>query len=343
MWDEWHEPHERHIIRQRPPLALANSATRVTIGKPSGNRAPTDIMENLLKKLDLTSLRLFVAVCQERNIARAAEREFIASSAVSRRIAEIEAMIGLPVIQRQSRGITVTPVGETVLRYALAIIGNIEQMSAELSRFSSGAKGRVRVVANLSSIVQFLPEDVAAFGRAFPEVSIELEEENSADVLRIVDEHGADFGICNPVAGSEAFEQVPYRQDRLAVLVPGGHRLAGAPRVAFGELLEDRFVGLRSESALTRLLAQEAGSAGRQLDVRMRVSSLDALCRMVHAGLGIAIVPEQVGLLYVNALDVRLLSLTDAWAVRRLIMIFKAREQLSASAAALVGFLGSQP
>jgi DNA-binding transcriptional LysR family regulator len=299
-------------------------------------------MENLLKKLDLTSLRLFVAVCQERNIARAAEREFIASSAVSRRIAEIEAVIGLPVIQRQSRGITVTPVGETVLRYALAIIGNIEQMSAELSRFSSGAKGRVRVVANLSSIVQFLPEDVAAFGRAFPDVSIELEEENSADVLRIVDEHGADFGICNPVAGSEAFEQVPYRQDRLAVLVPGGHRLAGAPRVAFDDLLEDRFVGLRSESALTRLLAQQAASAGRQLDVRIRVSSLDALCRMVHAGLGIAIVPEQVGLLYVNALDVRLLSLSDAWAVRRLIMIFKAREQLSASAAALVGFLGDQ-
>ncbi len=300
-------------------------------------------MENLLKKLDLTSLRLFVAVCQEQNIARAAEREFIASSAVSRRIAEIEALIGLPVIQRQSRGITVTPVGETVLRYALTIIGNIEQMSAELSRFSSGAKGRVRVVANLSSIVQFLPEDVAAFGRGFPEVSIELEEENSADVLRIVDEHGADFGICNPVAGSEAFEQVPYREDRLAVLVPGGHRLAAASRVAFDELLDESFVGLRSESALTKLLAQQAASAGRQIDVKIRVSSLDALCRMVHAGLGIAIVPEQVGLLYVNALDVRLLSLSDAWAVRHLIMIFKSRDQLSASAAALMRFLGSKP
>ncbi|MFM0591728.1 LysR family transcriptional regulator [Paraburkholderia dilworthii] len=298
-------------------------------------------MENLLKKLDLTSLRLFVAVCQERNIARAAEREFIAPSAVSRRIAEIEAVIGLPVIQRQSRGITVTPVGETVLRYALAIIGNIEQMSTELSRFSSGAKGRVRVVANLSSIVQFLPEDVAAFGRAFPEVSIELEEENSAEVLRLVAEHAADFGICNPVAGSEAFEQVPYRQDRLAVMVPGGHRLAGMARVAFNGLLGDSFVGLRSESALTQMLAQQAAAEGRQLDVKIRVSSLDALCRMVHAGLGIAIVPEQVGLLYVNALDVRLLSLSDAWAVRRLIVIFKAREQLSASAAALVGFLGS--
>ncbi len=300
-------------------------------------------MENLLKKLDLTSLRLFVAVCQEQNIARAAEREFIASSAVSRRIAEIEALIGLPVIQRQSRGITVTPVGETVLRYALAIIGNIEQMSAELSRFSSGAKGRVLVVANLSSIVQFLPEDVAAFGRVFPEVSIELEEENSADVLHIVGEHGADFGICNLVAGSEAFEQVPYREDRLAVLVPGGHRLADVSRVAFEALLDDSFVGLRSESALTQLLAQQAASVGRQLDVKIRVGSLDALCRMVHAGLGIAIVPEQVALLYVNALDVRLLSLSDAWAVRHLVMIFKSRDQLSASAAALVGFLGSKP
>jgi DNA-binding transcriptional LysR family regulator len=165
-------------------------------------------MENLLKKLDLTSLRLFVAVCQEKNIARAAEREFIASSAVSRRIAEIEALIGLPVIQRQSRGITVTPVGETVLRYAQAIIANIEQMSAELSRFSSGAKGRVRVVANLSSIVQFLPEDIAAFTRVFPEVSIELEEQNSADVLRMVEEHAADFGICNPVAGVDALERL---------------------------------------------------------------------------------------------------------------------------------------
>ena len=244
-------------------------------------------MENLLKKLDLTSLRLFVAVCQEQNIARAAEREFIASSAVSRRIAEIEALIGLPVIQRQSRGITVTPVGETVLRYALAIIGNIEQMSAELSRFSSGAKGRVRVVANLSSIVQFLPEDVAAFGRVFPEVSIELEEENSADVLRIVDEHGADFGICNAVAGSEAFEQVPYREDRLAVLVPGGHRLADVSRVAFDELLDDSFVGLRSESALTqasRAAGGQRGAADRRQDPRQqpRCAVPDGPCRPRH-------------------------------------------------------------
>jgi DNA-binding transcriptional LysR family regulator len=76
--------------------------------------------------------------------------------------------------------------------------------------------------------------------------------------------------------------------------------------------------------------------------VKIRVNSLDALCRMVHAGLGVAVVPEQVAQLYLNALDVALLPLRDEWAQRRLMLVFKAREQLSASAAALVGFLGQE-
>jgi DNA-binding transcriptional LysR family regulator len=62
-------------------------------------------MENLLRKLDLTSLRLFAAVCQEHSIARAAEREFIAPSAVSRRIAELESLLGLSLMQRHTRGV----------------------------------------------------------------------------------------------------------------------------------------------------------------------------------------------------------------------------------------------
>jgi DNA-binding transcriptional LysR family regulator len=98
-------------------------------------------------------------------------------------------------------------------------------------------------------------------------------------------------------------------------------------------------VGLRSESALTRLLAQQAAQAGRTLDVKIRVSSLDALCRMVHVGLGIAVVPEQVGQLYVNTLDVRLLPLRDTWATRQLVLVFRSRDQLTASAAQLVRFL----
>jgi DNA-binding transcriptional LysR family regulator len=299
-------------------------------------------MESLLRKLDLTSLRLFAAVCQEKNIARAAEREFIASSAVSRRIAEIEALVGLPLIQRHQRGISVTPVGDAVLRCALAIVGDVEALSAELSQFYSGAKGSVRLVANLSSIVQFLPEDVAAFGRLFPEVNIELEEQSSAEILRAVGERGADFGICNAVSGVEQFESLPYRSDRLCVMMPSGHRLVRATHLTLAGLLEENFVGLRQESALTQMLEHESALLGGRLNIKIRVSSLDALCRMVHVGLGLAIVPQQIGEMYVNTLDVVLRPLSEAWAVRQLFIIFKAREHLNATAATLVHFLTQQ-
>lgn len=299
-------------------------------------------MDNLLRKLDLTSLRLFVAVCQEKNIARAAERELIAPSAVSRRIADIESAIGLPVIQRQSRGITVTPVGETVLRHALAVIANIESLGAELSHYFAGAKGNVRIVANLSSIVQFLPEDIAAYQRIFPEVNIDIEEHNSVDVVRLLAERTADFGICNAIPGIEEFEHVHYRTDRLSVMLPQSHPLGSAPKLQLADLLRESFVGLRGDSALTRLLAQQAAILGSELAVKIRVGSLDALCRMVHAGLGIAVVPHQVGELYINTLNVNLVPLNDVWATRQLVVVFRAREQLNATAETLVNFLAQR-
>jgi DNA-binding transcriptional LysR family regulator len=296
-------------------------------------------MNTLLRKIDLTSLRLFVAVCQERNIARAAEREFIAPSAVSRRIGEIEAIIGLPVIHRESRGISVTPAGETVLRHAQAVIGSIEAMGAELSQFAGGAKGKVRLVGNLSAIVQFLPEDIAAFQRAFPDVEIDLEEQSSVNVMRSIQARAADVGICNAIAGAEQLGQLPYRTDRLFLMVPRSHALTGAMAVGLADIAAESFVGLGSESALTQLLAQQAVNLGASLDIKIRVSSLDALCRMVHVGLGIAVVPQQIGEMYLNTLDVRLVPIRDAWAVRQLIVVFSDYGQLTATAASLVNFL----
>lgn len=296
-------------------------------------------MNNLLRKIDLTSLRLFVSVCQERNIARAAERELIAPSAISRRIAEIESVIGLPVIHRESRGISVTPVGETVLRHARAVIGSIEAMGAELSQFASGAKGKVRLVGNLSSIVQFLPEDIAAFQRLFPHVDIDLEEQTSSDVMRSIQEHAADIGICNSIAGTEQFEQLPYRTDHLMLMVPHNHALSGATTVGLADIVNENFVGLGDDSALTQLLAQEAIHLGATLKIKIRVSSLDALCRMVHVGLGIAVVPQQIGEMYTSTLDVRLVAIRDPWAVRQLIVIYRYREQLTATATSLLNFL----
>lgn len=296
-------------------------------------------MDNLTRRLDLTSLRLFIAVCQEKNIGRAAERESIAPSAVSRRIADIEAAIGLPLIHRESRGISVTPVGEMMYRHALAVIERIEYLSADVSRFASGAKGTIRLVGNMSSIVQFLPEDIAAFQRAFPDVEIDIEELITSEVLSSVRDLDVDLGICNLVPGVEKFEHLPYRTDRLVLMVPNGHALARKGVIGLADFAGESLVGLRGEAALSQLLAREAQAFGATLRVKVRVGSLDALCRMVHVGLGLAVVPQQIGELYTNTLNVRLLPINEPWALRELVVIFRQRERLSAAAAALLDYL----
>ncbi|WP_207001309.1 LysR family transcriptional regulator [Trinickia mobilis] len=296
-------------------------------------------MTQLLRKIDLTSLRLFLAVCQERSITRAADRECITPSAVSRRIAEIEALIGLPVLIRESRGITVTPVGNTVMRHAQAVVANLESMEAELSRYTSGAKGNVRVVANLSAVVQFLPEDIASFKRAFPDVDIEIDEQTSDNVLRSVREGDVDFGICNAIADTEGLDLRVYRSDRLVLMVPAGHRLRSVTTVSLREIVPEQLVGLRSDASLMKLLTEQAQKLDSRLDVKIRVGSLDALCRMVHVKLGVAVVPQQIGELYVNTLEVRLVPIAEKWALRTLSIVCRNFESLVAPAAALANFL----
>lgn len=299
-------------------------------------------MTQLLRKFDLTSLRLFVAVCQERSIARAAERECITPSAVSRRIAEMEGLIGMPMVIRESRGISVTPVGETVLRHAEAVIASLESMEAELSRYATGAKGSVRVVANLSAAVQFLPEDISSFQRVFPDVDIEIDEQTSTIVLRSVREGDVDFGICNAVAGTEGLAVRRYRSDRLVLMVPDGHSLCSATAVRLQDIVGENFVGLRSDAALTKMLAEHAHKLGANLEVKIRVGSLDALCRMVNVRLGVAVVPQQIGEFYVNTLNVALVPIAEDWAVRTLMIVCRSHERLAAPAAALVNFLSDK-
>lgn len=296
-------------------------------------------MENIVKKLDLTSLRLFVAVCQEKNIARAAAREFITPSAVSRRITEIESLVGLPVLIRHHRGISVTPVGEVILRHAETILSSLESLGAEVSSFFTGIQGSVKISANLSSIVQFLPEDIASFKRMFPEVRVELEEKNTVDVINMVMRREVDFGICNNVPLTDDYTKLPYREDSLSVIMSRSHLFAKEETLRFESLLDEAFVALRGDSALTATLESKAKSAERLLNVTIGVTSLDAQCRMVDAGLGIAVVPHLVGEMYINTLDVVNVPLQDEWALRQQVIIHNGNNTLSPSASKLVEFL----
>src|SRR5690349_1840150 len=149
-----------------------------------------------MRYFDPVSLRLFVAVCQERNIAAAAEREAIVPSAVSKRISALEEQTGTQLLKRGRRGVVVTPAGETLWRYAQELLQTMDRMQAELSEFSAGIHGHVRLFASMSAIAEFLPEDIGSFVRRYEKVRVSLDERVSSEVVRGVEEGRAELGVC---------------------------------------------------------------------------------------------------------------------------------------------------
>ena len=108
------------------------------------------VIKNLLRKLDLTTLQLFLAVYEEGTLTRAAEREAIAVSAASKRLLELEQAVSATLFQRNARGMTLTPAGETLLHHARRVMRDIENIGIELAGHASGVRGYVRMMANLS-------------------------------------------------------------------------------------------------------------------------------------------------------------------------------------------------
>ncbi len=307
------------------------------------------------RRIDLTSLQLFVAVCETGSIGRAAEREFIAASAVSKRLSELESTLGTSLLYRHARGVDLTPAGESLLHHARAMLYSLEKMQGELSEYAEGVRGHVRVHANISAIVQYLPEDLGAFARSHAAIKIDLEEHLSSEVMRAVQEGAADLGLCHvptDTPGAHGLQTLPYRRDELVLVVPQGHPLAlpiagvadGAAPIEFAQALDFDQVGLDANSSIYRAMHQAALAQGRGVRLRMRVTGLDAMCRMIDNGLGVGVMPLRAFTLMRQGIGRALtaVALSDGWARREIRLVARDFSTLPVAARTLVEHLRAQ-
>ena len=288
---------------------------------------------------DPVTLHLFVAVCEERSIARAAERESIVASAVSKRIAAVEAEIGAPLLVRGRRGIEPTAAGQALLRQAREVLGAMTRMHAELSDFATGAQGSVRVVAAPSVLAEELAGDIGAFLKQHPKVRVSLDERLSAEIVKSVHEGTADMGVLWDVSDRAGLASVPYRRNHLCLAAPLTHPLAKRRRIAYADALAHVSVSVAPGGMMDRLLQREAARLGATLVSRIQVSSMDAAARIVAAGLGPAILPREAVQMHQASRGMALVPLTDAWAVRRFVVCVRADGSTSAATRLLMDAL----
>jgi DNA-binding transcriptional LysR family regulator len=273
-----------------------------------------------LHRLDLFSLSLFSLVARTGSISKGAELASLAIGAASKRIADLEAAVGSALLERHSRGVTLTVAGQALQRHAQRILGDVDQLTADLSDYASGLVGVVRLWANTSAVTQFLPTEIAAFVRGNPGIRIELEEEDSSEVVLAVVDGRADFGIFADRTPTLGLQVINYRQDRLVLVVPRGHALARRRSVRFVEAIDDDIVSLSRATSLARRLHMEAEALGRRLKLRIQVRSFDAMCQMVAAGMGVAVLPRDAVQPLLQALELRQIALDEAWAQRQLLI-----------------------
>jgi DNA-binding transcriptional LysR family regulator len=296
----------------------------------------------MTRHFDPVTLRLFVAVCEERNIARAAEREAIVPSAVSKRIAAVEADIGAPLLVRGRRGIEPTAAGVALLRQARDLLGAMERMHAELSEFATGVHGSVRVVASVSVLAERLPDDIGSFLARYQSVRVSLDERVSTEIVRSVREGAADVGVLWDLADLSGLHTVAYRCDHLCVAVRPDHPLAGRKRVRFEDTLDHAAIGVAPGGMMETMLRRQAALIGRSPAYRVQVSGLDAACRIVAAGLGLAVMPREAIAPDARAAGLVLVPLADAWAKRQFVGCSRSEGTLSATARLLLEHLGAK-
>ncbi|MBX3621606.1 MAG: LysR family transcriptional regulator [Rhizobacter sp.] len=266
-------------------------------------------------RFDLFSLRLFVDVVERRSIGKGAALNFITVSAASKRIADLERILGVQLLQREARGVSVTPAGGALYKGAADALARLQQLAVTVALHRDGAARTLRVSSSLVSLSSELPAAIKAFTDADPGVSLTLTERATDATLQALVRGEADVGVVTPIhIYPESLMAFRYAVVRHVLVVPRGHALAGCASVRLDDAAACNFIGLEREGGWDRLLHQVAQERGLSLRVATRVSSFDVMCRMAGSGLGVAIVPLATAQLHAPACDLALLPLSEPWA-----------------------------
>ena len=293
-------------------------------------------------RIDFVTLKLFCAIAQSGSITKGASECHLALSAASRRISELEETVGLMLLDRSAKGVTLTPAGHAVMQHALRLFQGFEQFSNELNEFAKGSKGHVRLWANMSSLTEFLPSALASFLKEHPEIQVEVEEQLSGDIVKALLDGIADIGVFaegTPISGLNT--QV-IGHDELVIVCSQDHAIQSRKSISFEECLEFDFVGLNRGSSLLELTSRHAERLNKHMRLRIQVRSYDAMCQMIAVNLGIGVLPYQACAPQIKALGLKVIRLEDAWAKRNLLLAIKQDGRQSPASTLLCQHLISQ-
>lgn len=265
--------------------------------------------------MDLRQLHAFVAVAEELHFRSAAEKLGMAQAAVSAKIKELEAELGFDLFFRTTRHVSLTQAGTVFLESVRDTLSTLENGVSAAGVAANNRLDRLRIGGIDGALIWFLPPILTRFRAQFPDISMPIMEASSSDdQINALESHRIDIAFFRPPTARPGIQHEVLFEERLYVVLPRDHRLANRPgSVSIREISEDPIISYPAHARpfLSKLVQNSFAQEGLKPNIEMEVIDKFTLLQLVAKGMGVAIVPEWMGTLYLPNLPLRPLELKD--------------------------------
>ena len=242
--------------------------------------------------MNLSQLKAFLAVAQDRSFSRAAEKLYLTQPAVSKQIQALEEGLGMRLFDRVGRSILLTQAGNILHDHAHIAFRTLEEARETINQLRGLQRGHLRISAASTIGTYMLPQPLGELKAQFPGIEISLAITNKARVVQQVLNHEVELGFVGPPVEPAELEMEEYLLDELVLIMAPTHRLAREESVGVAELAEEVFI-LREQGSGTReIMEEELGRVRVNLKKAMELGSTEAIKQAVAANLGVSIVSK---------------------------------------------------
>jgi DNA-binding transcriptional LysR family regulator len=247
--------------------------------------------------IDARRLRTFRAVAEHGTVTAAAAALYLTPSAVSQQLAALEQETGHKILERDSRGVRLTPVGEILLSHAHAVLAQIERAEAELAAYTSGAAGIVTVAAFATGIALVLAPAITALAAAYPGIHVRVRDAEGDQSLPMVLDGRADVAVAVEYRGApndddRQLARLPLYAEPFDAVLPRDHRLAGVGTVPVAALAGETWIGPYPGNPCHEVVVLACEYAGFHPRLEHFSDDFRAVAALVTAGAGVALIPR---------------------------------------------------
>src|SRR5262252_2087021 len=242
--------------------------------------------------MDLSALRIFLTVAQERSFSRAAAKVHRTQPAVSQAVRRLEVELGEQLFDRSSKNGTLTEAGRMLENYGQRLVRLAEETESAVRELRDLRRGRVLVGANEAAVHTLLPL-VSRFRQRYPEISIDVRRVPARQIAVEVQQGSLDFGALTFHPQEEGLLEVPVGSDELVLLVPPSHDLARRRQVSMAEVAAHPVIAHNDPSPARERVLRLFEEQQIPLNMVIALPSLDGIKRAVELSLGVALLPRR--------------------------------------------------